>query len=234
MKKSKATFVATVIILGVLLVVLNVVTFVAPIPKVNNSVFYTSYGFAEGLILAEGILVLTQLGYNMPERRVLGLPIIYSGFLAMLAQAIVTFVFYLTNAFVAIPIWVVIVIECLLVGFFTIQITLGFLFKAKTAEYKQTTSDTRFMDEFRARLGVLVSINKNDAIAKDLEELQELARGSDPVSNEKTIDSEENLLNMLGDLDRSIKQGNEVEVRKEIASVRDALIERNIFCKAGK
>lgn len=234
MKKSKATLVATVILFGVLLVVLNVVTFVAPIPKVNDSVFYTSYGFAEGLILAEGILVLTQLGYNKPERRVLGLPIVYSGFLAMLAQAVATSVFYLANAFVAIPIWVVIVVECLLVGFFTIQITLGFLFKAKTAENKQTTSDTRFMDEFRARLDVLVSINKNDAIAKELEELQELARGSDPVSNEKTMDSEENLLNMLGDLDRSIKRGNEVEAREEIASVRDALTERNVFCKAGK
>ena len=234
MKKSKSTIFAILAIAIVLLAILNIVSFAVPLPKQDPAVFYTAYGFAEGVLVLGAILSLAQLGHNTPNQRVLGLPIAYSGSLMVLFQVILTAVFYLVNAFVKMPMWVVVVVECLLLGVFAVQIIFGFFFKAKTAEYQRTTANTTFMDEFRARIKSFVITNKNENLTKELEELNDAARCSDPVSNEKTTSAEDILLNLVGDLDRSLKEGHESEAREVIASIRDALAERNVYCKAGK
>ena len=90
------------------------------------------------------------------------------------------------------------------------------------------------MDEFRARLKALNKINKIEGVERILSDLLDIALGSDPVTNDKTLDSESELLSLLQELDESIKDGSEEEARTVIEKTKNALLERNVLCKAGK
>lgn len=233
-RTSKAGLISSIVIFGVLLVVLNVVTFAVPLPCYDKAVMYTAYGTAEFMILAEAVLVITQLTMGKQEHKILGLPIVWSGFIGMVAQVILTFIFYLVNAFVVMPMWIVVVLEVLLLCYFIIQITLGFFFKQRSIEYKENLENTQFMDEFRARLKAIVGINHDENITRPLEDLYDMARGSDSVTNKKSAPTEDELISKVNDLDSAIKNGNESEALNQIQTIKDLLIERNEMCKAGK
>ena len=232
---SKAGIKATLIIYAALIVLLTVCTFAVPFEKNSQSVLIVSYVCAVLMIIAEGSLALALFFKDESlNQKVLALPILYSGFVAMAIQIVATIAFYVCNAFVNVPIWIVIVVECLLFAYFVIQLAKGFFFKGRNAEYHENVANTKFMDEFRARLKAIVAINKNKNIEKVLEDLLDAAKGSDPVTNDKTLDSESELLSDLQELDEVIKAGSEEEARRIIEKTKTTLLERNALCKAGK
>ena len=234
-KNNKNGIITTIVITAVVLILLNVCTFVIPFNKIDMAVHFTVYGCAEFVILAEMILTLTQMfGGNDSNQKIISLPITFFGYVIAAVQILVTVIFYLANAFVEIPAWEVIIVECILIGFGIDQIAKGFLFKAKNLEYHENVANTKFMDEFRARLKALSGINKNENIEKVLMDLLDIALGSDPVTNDKTIDSESELLSLLQGLDDAIKNGSEDEARDIIEKTKNALLERNVLCKTGK
>ena len=235
-KNTSKSGVASVIVISVvLLALLNVCTFAIPFNKVDLRSHFTAYGCAEFVILAEMILVISQMFLeDNPNQKVLGLPIIFFGYVTLGIQLLVTAIFYLLNAFFALPVWIIVVVECFVIGFGAIQVVKGFFFKARNAEYHENIANTKFMDEFRARLRALSRINKNKNIEKVLDDLLDISLGSDPITNDKTVDSESELLSLLQELDDSIKNGSEDEARDIIEKTRNALLERNVLCKAGK
>lgn len=234
-RTSKSGAVMVIVIAFVLIALLNVFTFAIPFNKVDTAVHFTVYGCAEFVLIVEMILIISQIFMEeKPNQKVIGLPIIYFGYFTVVIQLLATAIFYLTNAFIALPLWVVIVIECLIIGFGTIQITKWFFFKARNEEYHENVANTKFMYEFRARLKALQKINKNENIKKVLSDLVDIALGSDPITNGKTVDSESELLSLLQELDEAIKDGSEKDTRLAIEKTKNALLERNVLCKAGK
>ncbi len=235
MKSSKSGIRATLIIYAVLIVLLTVCTFAIPFPKLDNGVLITSFVCAVVMTIAEGSLALSLL-FNEENlnQRILSLPILFSGYLALTLQIVATLVFYICNAFIKLPIWIVILVECLLFGYLIIQLAKGFFFKNRNREYHDRAANTKFMDEFRARLKALVAINSNENIKKELEDLLDIVKGSDPVTNDKTLDSESELLSDLQELDEAIKTGSEEETRFAIKKTKNTLLERNVLCKTGK
>lgn len=222
-KNNRNGIITTIVITLVILMLLNVCTFVIPFNKVDMVVHLVVYGCTEFVILAEMILILTRLfnGDNS-NQKIISLPIVYFGCITVTIQVLATIVFYLTNAFVKLPIWIVVIVECLIIGFGIIQIAKGFFFKSRNAEYHENIANTKFMDEFRARLKALCKINNNVNIEKALEDLLDIALGSDPVTNDKTIDSESELLSLLQELDEAIKGGSEVDSREAIEKTKNA------------
>ncbi len=235
MKSSKSGIKATLIIYAVLIVILTVCTFAIPFPKLDNGVLITSYVCAVIMTMAEGSLALSFL-FNEEKlnQRVLFLPILFSGYVVLVLQFVTTLVFYICNAFIKLPIWIVIVVECLLFGYLIIQLAKGFFFKGRNREYHNRAANTEFMDEFRARLKAIVAINLNENIKKELEDLLDTAKGSDPITNDKTMDSESELLSELQELDEAIKSGSEEDARVVIKKTKNTLLERNVLCKTGK
>ena len=90
------------------------------------------------------------------------------------------------------------------------------------------------MDEFRAELKVLNRINKNENISRPLEDLLNIALGSDPVTNDKTAEKEKELHELLSELNEVMKSGSEEKFREAIEKTKNTLIERNALCKMGK
>ena len=237
MKKriSKSGVITAIVALVVLLAIFNVCTFAIPFNRINLTVHYTIYGCTEFVIIAQMLLIIFQLFLEeKPNQKIIGLPILYFGYLTLVIQLVCTFIFYLTNAYVTLPLWIVILVECLVIGFGIIQVALGFFFKRRNEDYHESFANTKFMDEFKCRLKALCQINKNENIVKALHDLLDTALGSDPVTNEKTLDSESELLSLLQELDETIKDGSEEDARLVIEKTKNTLLERNVLCKAGK
>ncbi len=234
-KFNKNGLITTTVIAIVLLVLLNVFTFAIPFNKVNLSVHYVAYGCAEFVIIVETLLILTQLfSDEKPNQKIMSLPILYFGLMTASVQIIATLAFYITNAFISLPLWIVFVVEALIIGGGTIQVVKGFFFKNKNEEYHEKIGNTNFMDGFRAKLKTLSKTNRNSNIERELENLLDTARGSDPITNNQTSQIECELELDLSSLETAIKNGNDDESRKMIKKVNDALIERNELCKIGK
>lgn len=232
---SKNGIKATLIIYFVLIILLSVCTFVIPFPRTNNGSLVAAYIGAVMMIIAEGSLALTVLFKEEElDKRILDLPIIYSGYIILIIQLMATIIFYICNAYMNLPTWIVIVTECFLFGAFVIQVVKGFFFKNRIIEYRDNIVNTKFMDEFRARLKAIVAINENMEASKDLQDLLEIANGSDPITNDRTIDSENELLSDLQELDEAVKSGSEESIKIVINKTKNTLLERNALCKVGK
>ena len=135
-KNNKNGMITTIVITIVVLALLNVCTFVIPFNKVDLGVHFTVYGCTSFVIVAEMILILTQMfGNDNLNQKIISLPITFYGYIVTALQILATIVFYLVNAFVQIPIWIVIIVESILIGFGVIQIAKGFFFKTKNYEY---------------------------------------------------------------------------------------------------
>ena len=234
-KNNRSGIITTIVVAAVVLTLLNVCTFAIPFHKIDLSVHLTAYGCAEFVFLAEAVIILTQLFSGKDSnKKILSLPIVFFGYVTAFIQALTTFVFYLTNAFIKLPIWIVILVECVILGLGIVQVTKGFFFKARNEEYHENKASTVFMDEFRAHLKTLDQTNKNENIKKALEDLLDIALGSDPVTNDKTIEKENELQVLLSELEEDMKNGSEEKCRTSIEKAKNVLIERNALCKLGK
>ena len=102
-KNNKNGIITTIVITAVVLILLNVCTFVIPFNKIDMAVHFTVYGCAEFVILAEMILTLTQMfGGNDSNQKIISLPITFFGYVIAAVQILVTVIFYLVNEFVEI------------------------------------------------------------------------------------------------------------------------------------
>jgi len=235
MKSNKSGFRSIVVITIVLVILFNVVSFVIPFAKINKIAFLASYVLGEFVIIGEGILIAKQLcSEENRNQRILGLPIIYFGYVALVTQLIITTMFYLCNAFIGLDFWVVVLVESVMIAYFIVQISIGFYFKNRVKEYKSINANTSFMDDYRVKLKNIISINNNKNIEKELIDLLELALGSDPITNEKTVESEEELNTLCEKLSSSIEKGSEEQARELIEVTKKKLLIRNALCKHGK
>ena len=234
-KTNRSGIVATSIITILLIAILSVLTFAVPFPKVDQSVLLVVYVCSVIIFALEGGLTIGLLfGKGNGNQKILGLPIVYSGFAAAVIQLIVTIAFYVANAFVLIPLWIPIVIEVLLYCFVAIQLALGFFFRARNEEYHENKANTEWMDSLRAEIKILASSKKEGELGKAYEDLYDLARGSDPVGNGKSLEAEKKIDALLAELKAAHEEGAS---EKEIGLVNDvtsALKERNTLCKLGK
>lgn len=234
-KTNKSGVIIITITVIFLLVLLNLFTFLIPFTKISTSVLLLTYICTEVVILAVGIITILSLFTDEEaNQKIISLPIIQNGIITSITQILATIVFFVLNALITVQLWVVIIVECLILFFGTFQIMRGYFFKTRNADYHENKANTTFINEFRARLKALVAINQIASVAKALEDLYDTARGSDPISTDKTLDSENELLLLLQELDDAIKQGSTDRTGEIIKQSKNTLLERNALCQNSK
>lgn len=234
-KTNKSGVIIITITVIFLLVLLNLFTFLVPFTKISTSVLLLTYICTEVVILAVGIITIFSLFTDEEaNQKIISLPIIQNGIITSITQILATIVFFVLNALITVQLWVVIIVECLILFFGTFQIMRGYFFKTRNADYHENKANTTFINEFRARLKALVAINQIASVAKALEDLYDTARGSDPISTDKTLDSENELLLLLQELDDAIKQGSTDRTGEIIKQSKNTLLERNALCQNSK
>lgn len=237
MKKTRSSGILAVIIITLVAIgILSTLTFAIPFVKFNVAILVTSYVCAVVMILLTGAVALSGFFLERNKNQaILSLPIFRNMSIACTVQLIATITFYVLNAlFEFIPIWTLIVTEVLIYGVALVFFMMGYFFKKRNEEYHARQANTKVIDEVRARLRALNTINKIDAVSKELQDLLETSHGSDPISNERTIDSESELLSNIQELDEAIKSNQEAEAREAIEKTKNTLLERNALCKLGK
>ena len=225
-KHSESRIITAAVIAAVLVIVLNIVSFAVPLQKQSEEVFYTAYVMSEFVILAEMGIVIAQLAIDAPEHRVLGLPIVWSGFLGAIIQTVATICFYVVNAFYSLPVWVVAVIEALLIGYFIIQITLGFLYKNHAIESSDDKPNTAFMAAIDSgnydEATSYISENNGYGDSKDLVEMIKAGKSFDTLDYETGIGC---IYNIGGSVNVAYDgNGGTPEVGTEVIKKRNAYI----------
>ncbi len=103
-KTNRSGIIATSVITVLLIAILSVLTFVVPFTKVDQSVLLVVYICSVVIFALEGGLTIGLLfGRGNGNQKILGLPIVHSGFVAATIQLVATIVFYALNAFVLVP-----------------------------------------------------------------------------------------------------------------------------------
>ena len=234
-KRSRSGIIATSIITIALLVVLTLLTFAIPFPKIDRSVLLIVYLCSVGVIALEGGLIVGLFfGKGKPNSRILGLPIAYYCFLIAAVQMLVTGLFYALNAFVQVSLWIPCLVEALLCCFLVIQLALGFFFKARNAEYHESKANTAWMDSLRCEIRTLAQNHKEGELGKALENLSDLAAGSDPVGNGKSSEAEREIDVIISELKASFEKGSLEREMELIGKACSALKKRNALCKLSK
>ena len=234
-KRSKSGIIATSIITIALLVVLTLLTFAIPFPKIDQSVLLVVYLCSASVIALEGGLIIGLFfGKGKPNSKILGLPIAYFGFLVAAVQVLVTALFYALNAFIQVPLWIPCLIEALLCCFLVIQLTLGFFFKARNAEYHESKANTAWMDSLRCQIRMLAQNHREGELGKALEGLSDLVMGSDPVGNSKSSEAEREIDDIVSELKAAFEKGSIEREMELIEKACSALKKRNALCKLGK
>ncbi len=234
-RTNKSGVIVTAVITILLIAILSVLTFAVPFTKLDQSVLLIVYLCSVVLFaLVGGLSIGLLFGKGNGNQKILGLPIVYFGFIGAIIQLIVTVAFYVANAFVLVPVWIPIVVEVVLYCFVAIQLALGFFFRVRNGEYHEDKANTEWMDSLRAEIKILSSLRKEGKLGKAYEDLCDLARGSDPIGNEKTLEVERKIDALLDELKAARQEGSAEKEAGLVNDVAAALNERNALCKLGK
>lgn len=230
MKLSKNA-IRFLIVVGILFVVFNVISFA--VPFVKTAVFWVSYIFGIIAILVQ--IPVMKIAFTDTEdarSKFYGFPIARIGVIYSIIQLILSLIFMGVAVFV--PVWIPIILFVIVLGISSI----GFIAADATREEivrqdKVIVKDVSFMRNIQSKMNVLVAQCQNEEIKKAVSDLAEEVRYSDPVSSDAIKDIENELNNSVDELQRAIVDNDEnaLEICKR---TKDILIERNRLCKLSK
>ena len=228
----KKNDIRTLIVLGIVWVAYSVVVFALPFPM--NAVFWLSYIFTT-LAIAVQIYVLYSAFRKGDELRskFYGFPIAKIGFIYLAVQLVSSLIFMLLSA--KVPVWLPVILYVL----FLAVAAVGFI-SAEAMKEEVERQDVQLKKDVSAMRGLQTNIrslaaqNRDSAFSKELEELSEAFRYSDPVSSEATAELEAGLAAHLDTLASTVLEGDAESVAPLCKKVRAMLDERNRVCKLNK
>ena len=220
------------LITAIVFAVFSVVAFAAPFTR--NNVFWVSYGFGVFAILAQ--IIVFQKAFHQGETvtsKFFGFPIARIGVVWMAAQVVLSLV-YMALA-VHIAAWIAVVASVVLMG-----VALAGLIAADTArdevervETKQK-ADVRLMRRLQAEAKAMAAGRGDAAIKKQLQELSDELRFSDPVSGPGLFEVEGQLEAELQSVQEALDAADYSEAAKRIEKARRTLAKRNMLCRETK
>ncbi len=227
--------VVTTLILTVILVVYNILYFVIPFDRtVSPGSYWTTYGITMFLILFMGVVVFIGVGDKKAKSRIFGVPIIYLGYSVLITQFILDLVVMIVGNWVAIPTWVTVIIETLLLAWFFISLIKKTAYKdtikkVDAKEYKEV-----YIRNLRVDLETICNMVEEPTLKKTLERLYETAKYTDPVSSKAVVDIEDQISIKVEELKKTIYAENFDEA-KLIANEIDGLLkERKLRTRSSR
>jgi glucan phosphoethanolaminetransferase (alkaline phosphatase superfamily) len=219
------------IIVGILFVVFNVISFAAPFVK--TAVFWVSYIF--GIIAVLVKIPVMKIAFTDTEdarSKFYGFPIARIGVIYSIIQLILSLIFMGVAVFV--PVWIPIILFIIVLGISSV----GFIAADATRDEivrqdEVIVKDVSFMRNIQSKMNVLTAQCQDEEIKKVVSDLAEEVRYSDPVSSDAIKDIENELNNSVEELQRAIVDNDEnaLEICKR---TKDILLERNRLCKLNK
>lgn len=220
------------IVLAIILAIFVVVSLA--VPFVKGGVFWLSFVFGIIAIAVQLYVLKSAFGKDeSPRSKFYGFPIARIGFAYMVAQLALSLIF-MGIGFIC-PVWIPVVIYVVLLG----GASIGFIAADVTRDEIERQdvvlkADTECMQSLRS---IAYSLSGQIADKDCSEILQSLAdefKYSDPVSSESIKDIEQELIVLVGELQKAVAD-TDVEATKALCQkIKVTLTERNRLCKINK
>ena len=220
-----------VLILALLLVVFTVIAFALPFKK--NALFWVSYIFGVLAILTQVYVLRSAFGGKEVRSRFYGFPVAKVGFIALVMQLVLSFLFMALSAIC--PLWIAIVAFLLLFCLMGIGLLSTEMVRDEiTRQDKNAIDDTSCMNTLRSIVYPLADQCKDQETKKALRGLADAFRYSDPVSDPSFKTIEEELEAGVAELQKQVAYGDKIRITEACKTVSSLLTERNRLCKLNK
>ena len=144
-------------IIAILVVVYNVLVFLIPFPHEDNATYWLGYAF--GLVAILSQVYVGYLGLYKKENiksMFYGFPIVKLGVFYLLAQLGVSVIFFVINAFVSVPYWIILIISILLIGAFGIGLITTKTYQEEIEKLENNEPlTTKFISDLRIETKIL-------------------------------------------------------------------------------
>lgn len=201
----------------ILFAILSIIIFLIP----NKSEFTSSFTISYVFFILNFLYILYLINYS--KNSIKNLFFNYSHYIVACISILITFILAIMTKFVLINIPLLIIIE-LLVLFFEIIYISRIKLNENIVEKNELTREknTEALKNWLTDVEIINLKNNNDNIKLLLAKI----KGSDPVSNEKTRDIDNQITNMI----KELKSGKSNNINEIIAIID----ERNIILKNSK
>ena len=230
----KNSFKKYVIVIAILIVILNVLVFVIPFPKMYAAFWISYAGIMIGILAQLYIAYLAFKGKKTLKSKLYGLPLIRIGAIFLAVQTVITVLCAIVGSFVEIPYWIVLVLEVVLFGVSGIGLITADTYRNEIEKMEQKEPlTTKFILDLRAETKVLSERYEDGKYGKKLFELYEEVKFSDPKSNDMLWNIEKDIAKKYEALKDALNNKTE-NVYDLINELINLIKERNILCKSSK
>lgn len=220
------------LILGLLFVVYAVVSFCIPVER--GTLFWVAF--------SSGVVAFVMLWYTFQKAfgtastatsKVLGWPIFKVGYTYLALQMVLGLVLMVASAYI--PNWVGYIAEVALFVWAAVCLTATQVAReAVTKIGEKKAVKTQFILEFRSQVNGFVVTQSSKPWAKELTDLAEAVKFSDPVSSGNLESIEQELFDKFLALKEVVKTENPAQITSACQAFLNCLAERNAMCKSGK
>lgn len=225
MKKNTAL---SGVILLLALGMFNVVAFV--VPHGYGKSFWVGYAFTTAAFLLQIAFAFTSFGKaDSLKKAFFGLPIAYLGLTYLLLQVI----WGLVCMFVpGMRVWLAVIVSALLLGFYLILIVAAVAGRETVQQTEQKVAGkVFFIKALLSDIEVLAAKTEDAELKKQIADLVDTVRYSDPMSNEQLYPLEVNIQAKVMELVRAVDLADIPNAKGIIKDLQTLFAERNSKCK---
>lgn len=226
----------SVVILSTFLLILaafNLVLSLAPLERLNFASFIIPLVFADAIVLFEavGITIITRKPERL-SRKVLNLPAVWFAYLTSIITVIASAAIIITNGFVAVDMWISLLVEILLLAVAIALFILPLLSKSSiVVTQEKREAKASFYRQASASIdAIFAKIEKPDLLA----ELMECIHLSDKVSTAESEVVEDKILSSVPDLSAAVDAKDETAIKATVAKLLSLFKERAAIVKKTK
>ena len=232
---DKKKLITNISIYAVALAIFNIISFVIPFKHIG--IFWVAYVFGMIAILSQiGVEVLALMGKTTLKEKIYAIPVLRMGLTYLLVQFAVTLVFYIVTLFTEnCPVWIAWVICPIILGVFAVLVLLTDTTRDVISEVEEEEErQTAQVKTFRINIdSILRRVEDKELFAK-LNKLSDIARYSDPVSNEKLYDIEAEITEKIAQIDACVRNAETEKAKELTEQAIDLFDDRNALCKVSK
>lgn len=231
LEKNQLRFLA---IVGILLLVFNIIAFVAPFNR--EGLFWTAWAFTNLAIVLQIVFVFTAFKSGSDVKsKFYGIPIARIGLVYLVVQLIVGLAAMGLSFLPGCPVWPFLIVFIIILAVAAIG-----LIAAEATREEIERQDTVLKKNVSVLRGLqslgnsLVAQCDTPEASAELKKLAEQLRFSDPVSSDATADAEHELATVMEELQRAVLENDCAGVVGLAKRAQATLAERNRICKLNK
>lgn len=210
----------------------NALTFILPFEY--STVFWISYVFGMIAFIAQWIVTEWTMGMGADIRsQFYGFPVSRIGWIYLIVQVPLSFIFYVIGDNAAI--WVVMLIYILVFGAAAVGVVTMDLTRSSIIEQdEKLVKNVSVMRELQAKASALAAGCSDGNVRGEVKSLADSLKYSDPVSSDDTAAIESQLATCIEDIRYAVESGNNDGAVTYCKKASELLAERNQICKLTK